>query len=224
MRRSPVFCACLFTASWAYGVCAAQNMPVSQADLLKGHRGDPSSWPMYGGSYGQIRFSDLDQIDRGNVKDLRPAWVFHTGVYNVASGYQTTPVVFDGAMYVTTPRIGREQWVIKLDARTGKEIWRKGLRQGSTRYCCGPNNRGVTLYEDKVIIATLDARVIALEAATGDVLWEAATEDGAKGYSQTSPPVAFDGKIIIGVAGGEYGIRGSNTGPKTATPSASTPA
>ena len=82
--------------------------PVTDSALLGGHRGDPATWPMYGGSYGQGQFSDLDQINRGNVKDLKPAWIFRTGVYNVASGYQTTPVVFNGAMYVTTPRVGRE--------------------------------------------------------------------------------------------------------------------
>lgn len=199
-----VLCAVLSLTS----PCAAQNAQASDADLLAGHRGAPSTWPMYGGSLGQIRFSDLDQINLETVKDLEPAWVFHTGVFNVASGYQTTPVVFDGAMYVTTPRVGREQWVIKLDARTGTEIWRKGLRQDSTRYCCGPNNRGATLYKDKVIVATLDASLYALDAATGEVLWRTMTGAGAAGYSQTSPPVVFDGKIIIGVAGGEYGIRG----------------
>ena len=105
MRSSRVFGVCLLTVPLLCGVCAGQDTPVTDADLLQGHRGNAATWPMYGGSYGQIRFSDLDQIDKGNVKDLRPEWVFHTGVYNVASGYQTTPVVFDGAMYVTTPRL-----------------------------------------------------------------------------------------------------------------------
>ena len=205
MRRSfPLCIASIIAAAVAHG----DSAPVTQDDLLAGHRGAPATWPMYGGSYGQERYSDLDQINRDNVSKLKPAWVFHTGIHNVASGYQTTPVVFDEAMYITTPRIGREQWVMKLNARNGKEIWRKGLRQGAARYCCGPNNRGATLYEDKVIVATLDARLVALDADSGDILWEAQTADGSQGYSQTCAPVAFDDKIIIGVAGGEFGIRG----------------
>ena len=183
-------------------------VPVTDEHLLLGHRGDPSTWLMYGGSYSQIRFSDLDQINRGNVASLKPVWTFHTGVYNVASGYQTTPVVFNGEMYITTPRVGRDQWIMKLDARTGKEIWRKALTQGATRFCCGANNRGATLYEDKVYIATLDARLIALDPRDGDIIWETETGNGASGYSQTCAPVVYDNKIILGVAGGEYGIRG----------------
>lgn len=181
---------------------------VSQEDLLKGHRGAPSAWPMYGGSYDQMRFSDLDQINTETVKNLKPAWVFHTGVYGLTTGYQTTPVVYNGEMYITTPRVNADQWVIKLDARTGKEIWRKALTQGNTRFCCGPNNRGATLYEDKVYVATLDASVYALDAKTGETIWKAASAKGEEGYSHTSAPLAYDGKIILGVAGGEYGIRG----------------
>ncbi|MFP6583736.1 MAG: PQQ-binding-like beta-propeller repeat protein [Candidatus Hydrogenedentota bacterium] len=184
------------------------SSPIMDEDLLKGHRGDPESWPMYGGSYDQQRFSDLDQINRDNVKDLEPAWIAHTDIYNIASGYQTTPIVFGGDMYVTTPRVGREQWVIKYDAETGKEYWRTPVRIGTARYCCGPNNRGVALYEDKVILATLDARMIAMDPEDGSIIWETQIADPEMGYSETSPPAAYDGKLFIGAAGGEYGIRG----------------
>jgi len=181
---------------------------VTDATLTTGHRGDPGTWPIYGGSYDQTRFSDLDQINRSNVGTLKPAWVFHTGEFNISSGYQTTPVVFGGEMYVTTPRVGRSQWVIKLDARTGTEIWRTELPQGPAVFCCGANNRGATLYGDKVYVATVDASLFALGQKTGKVLWRIPTADNKPGYSQTCAPLAFDGKIIIGVAGGEYGIRG----------------
>jgi PQQ-dependent dehydrogenase (methanol/ethanol family) len=187
---------------------AQRAKPVTDADLLKGHRGAPETWPMYGGSYDQQRFSDLDQINVDNVKDLEPAWTFHTGLYTNTTGYQTTPVVFNGDMYVTTPRVKRDQWVIKLDAETGKEKWRTPLRQGPAKYCCGPNNRGVTLYEDKVIISTLDANMTALNAKNGKVVWQVSTANAQAGYSQTSAPLAYDGKIFIGAAGGEFGIRG----------------
>lgn len=201
-------CVCVLAACTLLGLRATSQDSVSQEALLKGHSGDTSAWPMYGGDYAQSRFSELAQIDTKNVDRLEPSWVFHTGVFNVSSGYQTTPVVHDGQMYVTTPRVGREQWVIKLNARDGTELWRSGLRQGPTLFCCGANNRGATLYKNKVYVATLDASLYALDAATGKVLWRQATAEGKDGYSQTCAPVAYDGKIFIGVAGGEYGIRG----------------
>ncbi|MCH7959695.1 MAG: PQQ-binding-like beta-propeller repeat protein [Candidatus Hydrogenedentes bacterium] len=211
MRFTVVVLSFFVTSLFAFAAHAEGSKPfvsVSDSDLLKGHRGAPSTWPMYGGSYGQERFSDLDQINRGNVKNLKPAWTFHTGVYNMASGYQTTPIVHNGDMYITSPRVGREQWLMKLDARTGEEIWRKGIRIGASRYCCGPNNRGATIYKDKVYLATLDARLIAFDPENGDVIWETSTGESAEGYSQTCAPVAFDDKLFIGVAGGEFGIRG----------------
>ncbi len=181
---------------------------VTDAVLAAGHRGDPATWPFYGGDYGQIRFSDLDQINQSNVKDLKPAWIFHTGLHGPTSSYQTTPVVFAGAMYITTPRVGSDQWVFKLDARSGKELWRAPLTQGAAMFCCGANNRGATLYKDKVYVATLDASLYCLEQSDGKIAWKASTGDGGNGYSQTSAPLAFDNLIILGVAGGEYGIRG----------------
>jgi PQQ-dependent dehydrogenase (methanol/ethanol family) len=197
----------LFFLAVLTGVSVVQAQ-VTDEVLTGGHRADATSWPIYGGGYDQTRFSDLEQINRDNVASLEPAWVFHTGVYNPASGYQTTPVVFDGAMYVTTPRVGRDQWVIKLDARTGTERWRTPLPQGPAVFCCGANNRGATLYKDKVYVATIDASLFALNQETGEILWRIATADNRPGYSQTCAPLAFDDKIIIGVAGGEYGIRG----------------
>ncbi len=181
---------------------------VTDAVLAAGHRGDPATWPFYGGDYGQIRFSDLDQINQSNVKNLKPAWIFHTGLHGPTSSYQTTPVVFAGAMYITTPRVGSDQWVFKLDARSGKELWRAPLTQGAAMFCCGANNRGATLYKDKVYVATLDASLYCLEQSDGKIAWKASTGDGGNGYSQTSAPLAFDNMIILGVAGGEYGIRG----------------
>jgi alcohol dehydrogenase (cytochrome c) len=179
-------------------VCSSQTVPMTDADLLKGHRGDPESWPMYGGSYDQQRFSDLDQINTETVKNLKPAWTMHTGLFTISSGYQTTPVVFNGDMYITTPRVSRDQWVIKLNAETGEEHWRTPIRIGTARYCCGPNNRGATLYDDKVIVATLDARMIALDPDNGEIIWETETAVAASGYSQTSAPVGYDGKLFIG--------------------------
>lgn len=186
----------------------AQTTLITDEDLLRGHRGNPETWPMYGGNYDQQRYSELDQINLTNIQDLEPAWIAHTGLFTASTGYQTGPVIFDGDLYITTPRVSRDQWVIKYNAETGEELWRTPIRLGQTRYCCGPNNRGVTLYEDKVYVATLDARIVALDAGTGEKLWDILTAKAEAGYSQTSAPVAFDGKLFIGAAGGEYGIRG----------------
>jgi PQQ-dependent dehydrogenase (methanol/ethanol family) len=186
----------------------AQTTSITDEDLVKGHRGNSETWPMYGGSYDQQRYSELDQIDLTNIQDLEPAWIAHTGLFAAYSGYQTGPVIFDGDMYVTTPRIRFDQWVIKYNAETGEERWRTPIRLTHTRFCCGANNRGATLYGDKVYVATLDARIVALNADTGEELWDISTGEALAGYSQTCAPVAFDGKLFIGTAGGEYGIRG----------------
>ncbi len=117
-------------------------------------------------------------------------------------------MVIDGEMYVTTPGEGGIQRVVKLDARNGKVIWDTSIRLGTTIYCCGPNNRGVAAFDDKVYLGTLDARLVALDRRTGNKVWDTQIADPAAGYSETMAPLAYDGKILIGTAGAEYGIRG----------------
>ena len=108
-------------------------------------------------------------------------------------------------MYVTTSF----SHVYALDAKTGAEIWHFKPKLGPvTTFCCGPNNRGVAVYDDKVYVGTLDAKLVALDAKTGSVVWEQQIGDPEKGYSETMAPTAVDGKILIGTNGGEYGIRG----------------
>lgn len=177
----------------------------THALLLAGHQNNPSNWPMYGGDYNNRRYSPLNEINTDNVEELRPAWIYQTGV---AASFETTPVVIDGEMYITTPYDGNVQSVVRLDARTGNVVWEHPIRQGTTIYCCGPNNRGVAVFEDKVYVATLDARLVALDRATGDEVWSAEIADPEAGYSETMAPLAYDGKILIGTSGAEYGIRG----------------
>ena len=108
-------------------------------------------------------------------------------------------------MYVTTSY----SHVYALDAKTGAEIWHFKPKLGPvTTFCCGPNNRGVAVYEDRVYLGTLDAKLVALDAKTGSVVWQQQVGDPEKGYSETMAPTAVDGKILIGTNGGEYGIRG----------------
>ena len=159
------------------------------------------NWLMYGGSYNNQRYSPLDQITKNNVRDLQLVWVYQTG--NPKS-FETTPVVVGNVMYFTTP----ESRVIAVHAETGDEIWKYEPRLGTTIICCGPNNRGVAVYQDKVFVATLDDRLIALNQRDGTVAWDIRIDDPAAGYSQTMAPLVADGKVIIGTAGAEYGIRG----------------
>ena len=180
---------------------AATVTPVSQKDL-DGAAGDGSNFLQTNGNYEQTRFYPNDQINRGNVVHLHPAWIFQT---EVKESLETSPIVVNGVMYVTTSF----SHVYALDARTGAEIWHYKPKLGAvTTFCCGPNNRGVAVYDDKVYLGTLDSRLIALDAKTGSVVWEQQLADPEKGYSETMAPTAVDGKILIGTNGGEYGIRG----------------
>ncbi|MGH7544786.1 MAG: pyrroloquinoline quinone-dependent dehydrogenase [Gemmatimonadota bacterium] len=171
--------------------------------LEQGHMSNPRNWPHYGGDYSNARYSPLSTINTTNVATLVPRWAFQTGV--VAS-FENTPIVVDGTMYVTTPY----NHAMALDARTGKKKWEYVHKlTGDEIFCCGPNNRGVAVYQEKVYMATLDARLVALNAADGKVAWDVEIADPMAGYSETMAPLATpDGKILIGTSGAEYGIRG----------------
>jgi len=179
----------------------ATAKPVTQAQLDNAAH-DGSNFLLTNGNYEQTRFYPNAQINRGNVGRLRPAWVFQT---EVKESLETSPIVVDGVMYVTTSF----SHVYALDARTGAEIWHFKPKLGPvTTFCCGPNNRGVAVYNDKVYVGTLDAKLVALDAKTGSVVWSQDVGDPEKGYSETMAPTAVKGKILIGTNGGEYGIRG----------------
>jgi alcohol dehydrogenase (cytochrome c) len=171
-------------------------------DLLDRAASDKSNFLHTNGNYEQTRFYPNDQINRGNVGRLHPAWIFQT---EVKDSMETSPIIVNGVMYVTTAF----SHVYALDAKTGAEIWHYKPRLGPVvTVCCGVNNRGVAVYDDKVYLGTLDARLIALDAKTGDVVWEQQLADPVLGYSETMAPTAVNGKILIGTNGGEYGIRG----------------
>lgn len=174
-------------------------------DNLKGAVNSASDWLMYGKDYTNRRWSTLNQINRSNVARLTPAWVYQTGTARLGS-FETTPLMYGGVMYLTTP------WnnVMALDARSGKELWRyEGESElKTTIICCGPNNRGVAAAYGKLYMGTLDMRLVALDQETGKKVWETQMEDPAAGYSSTMAPVVYEGKVLIGTSGAEYGIRG----------------
>src|SRR5262249_14260169 len=156
-------------------------------------------------SNGDYRRRGLDpaaQINAGNVRRLRPAWIFQT---DVKESMETSPIVVNGVMYVTTSF----SQVYALNAQTGEQLWYYKHPLGPiTVYCCGPNNRGVAVSEDKVYLATLDSKLVALDAKTGNKVWQSDIADPELGYSETMAPTVVDGKVLIGTNGGEYGIRG----------------
>jgi len=154
------------------------------------------------GNYAQTRFYSGKQIDRDSVKRLHVAWIFQT---DVKESLETSPVVIDGVMYVTTSF----SHVYALDAKTGQQLWHYNHKMGPiTVFCCGPNNRGVQVLDDKVYLATLDAKLVALNAKTGEVIWMTDIADPELGYSETMAPTVIKDKVLIGTNGGEYGIRG----------------
>ena len=161
----------------------------------------PEDWLMYRGTYDSWGYSPLDQITTDNVGELVPVWTFSTGVN---SGHQAPPIINDGVMFVTTP----ESQVLALDARSGELLWlyRRQLPDDIRR--SHRTNRGVGLYGDLVFVTALDAVVVALDARTGEVVWEQAVEDYRTGYYMTMAPLVANGKVMVGVSGGERGIRG----------------
>ncbi|MCP5073212.1 MAG: PQQ-binding-like beta-propeller repeat protein [Rhodobacteraceae bacterium] len=178
------------------------NMNLATQDMLTRADGDGNNFLHTNGNYAQTRYYPSRQINASNVSKLRPAWIFQT---EVVETMETTPIVVNGIMYITTAF----NHVYALDAKTGKQIWHHKHKMGPiTTYCCGPNNRGVAIYGDRLYMGTLDAKLVSLDAKTGKVLWEKQIADPELGYSETMAPTAVNGKILIGTNGGEYGIRG----------------
>jgi alcohol dehydrogenase (cytochrome c) len=163
---------------------------------------EPQNWLTYSGDYAGRRFSPLDQINTANARSLVAKWVYQTA----ATGkFETTPLVVDGILYAT----GQDDRAFALDARTGRPIWLYQRQlPADIRPCCGRVNRGLAILGDKVFMATLDAHVIALDAKTGNLIWDISAVDYKNGYSFTLAPLAVKNFIVVGISGGEYGIRG----------------
>ncbi len=180
----------------------AAPAPAVSQEMLNGAAGDANNFLHTNGNYDQTRFHPAKQINTGNVAKMHVAWIFQT---DVKESMETSPIVVNGVMYVTTSF----SHVYALNAKTGEMYWHYKHKMGPiTTYCCGPNNRGVAVSEDKVYLATLDAKLVALDAKTGSVAWQSQVGDPEKGYSETMAPTVVNGKILIGTNGGEYGIRG----------------
>src|SRR5262245_1108600 len=201
--------AMLVIASLKPGLSQAQT-PV--AEPAAAPIGEPAGqeWTTYGGNLYNQRYSGLDQINTQNVKDLKGAWVYHTNVYTTGTSFESVPIVVGRTMYLTGPH----SQVYAVDAVTGQEKWKyiptlEDLK--SLPLCCGQVNRGVAVGEGLVYVGQVDAKLTALDAQTGKVVWSTQVDDPRAGYSETMAPIYFDGLVYIGVSGAEYEIRGQVT-------------
>lgn len=171
-------------------------------DMLAAPSGDGNNFLHPNNDYGQTRRFTGRQIDVSNVSTLRPAWIFQT---EIKAPLETTPIVVNGVMYVTTAF----NHVYALDARSGRRIWHFKHRLPVGReYCCGTENRGVAVFGDRVYMGTLDGKLVALEAKTGKMAWMVPIAETHEGYSLRMAPIAVDGKILIGAGASDQGIRG----------------
>ena len=171
-------------------------------DRLVNAEAEPHNWLMYSGDYKSRRYSGLGQIDKQNVSDLEVQWIYQLQEPG-RSG--TTPLVVDGMMYITESPSS----VIALDAESGRPFWRYDHPlPDELNFCCGPSNRGVAISGDRLFMSTMDAHVVALDAKTGSVIWNAEAGDPKDGYNKKAAPLVVKDKIITGIAGGEFGIRG----------------
>jgi quinohemoprotein ethanol dehydrogenase len=165
---------------------------------------EPGNWMSSGRTYGEQRFSPLKQINDQNVTKLGLAWRFDL---DTPRGQEATPLVIDGVMYFTSA------WskVFALNAATGEELWSfdpKVAPEWAVNSCCDVVNRGVAAWNGKVFVGALDGRLIALDAASGNRVWQAQTTDPSKRYTITGAPRVVKGKVIIGNGGAEMNVRG----------------
>src|SRR6478672_1652064 len=198
-RRRSLFAYCF--VSFVAVLTIRLNAQVT-SDRLAAAPSEPQNWLTYSGNYSSTRYSTLDQITPANVKNLKLQWVYQAPV---AGNWQTTPLVVDGVMYLTQ----RLNDVVALDATTGRAFWMYRYTPAQDRIvCCGANNRGLAILGNTLFMGTLDAQLIAIDARTGRPIWKTAVATTKDGYSITHAPLVVKDKVIVGVGGGEYGIRG----------------
>jgi alcohol dehydrogenase (cytochrome c) len=172
---------------------------ITSQDLLNGLK-DPTKWLTYSGDYNGHRHSPLTQITPANVHQLTAQWTFQTGTLG---SFQSTPVVVDGVLYVTG--FNNNAWAI--DARSGRQFWRYRREPPEVPTCCGNVNRGFGVLGDRLFMTTIDAHLLALDMKSGGVIYDIELADYKVGYSATIAPLVVKDKVIIGIAGAEYGIR-----------------
>jgi alcohol dehydrogenase (cytochrome c) len=163
---------------------------------------EPGNWLTYSRNYNGHRYSPLSEITAANVGQLQAAWAYQT---QQPGKFSTSPIVVDGVLYITEP--GGE--VVAIDGRTGRPLWRYGRRPPPDLHaCCGAANRGMAVLNDLLFVGTLDSHLLALDLHTGKLRWDSVVADYRTGHAITVAPLAFGDKVVVGIAGGEFGIRG----------------
>ena len=171
-------------------------------ERLQNAAAEPHNWLTYSGGYHSNRHTALEQITTANVDELEVRWVFQAQSLQV---FQTTPLVVDGVMYITEA----PNTVLALDAKLGRVFWRYEYTPAlESRPCCGRVNRGVAILGNTLYMGTIDAQLIAIDAITGKPLWKTAVGDPEDGHALTLAPLIVKDKVVVGIAGGEFGIRG----------------
>jgi quinohemoprotein ethanol dehydrogenase len=203
-RGFAMWAALALTAAALAGCQPARGPAAVDSARLNAADKDPGNWMSHGRTYSEQRYSPLDKIDAANVGKLGLAWNFELSTNR---GVETTPIVVDGVMYVTS------SWslVYALDAKTGALKWKfdpQVPRETGFHACCDVVNRGVAVWKGKVYVATLDGRLMALDAASGKPVWSVVTVDPSKPYTITMAPRIIKDKVMIGNSGSEYGVRG----------------
>ena len=170
---------------------------------------DPSQWVLQTGNYANTRYSELDQITAENVGDLQVAWTFSTGVLR---GHEGSPLVVGNVMYVHTPF---PNIIYALDlSDDGKILWKYEPKQDPNVIpvmCCDTVYHGPAYADGKLFLHQADTTVVALDANTGEVLWSVKNGDPAKGETNTATVMPVKDKVLVGISGGEFGVRGSVT-------------
>ena len=163
---------------------------------------DPATWLMYGRNYAGWRYSPLKQINAANVAQLRPQWIYQT---SAPGGFETTPLVYDGTMWLTGP----SNHAYALDLRTGREIWKyhSNVPEG-INLCCGEPNRGFAALGGLSFKVNLEGDLVAFDSQSGQVIWKTQLADYHKGYSATGAPLVVKNLVVVGIAGAENGQRG----------------
>lgn len=175
------------------------NLPAAR---IQAASAEPHNWLTYSGNYDGKRHSLLKGINRASIERLTLRWVLQT---DATLKIEASPIVVDGTMFLTLP----EGIVVAVDGTTGEQIWRhESPLEDGLSVCCGRVNRGVAVLDDVVYATTLDSRLQALDAATGSLRWETQVAERADGYTITVAPLAINDKVVVGISGGEYGIRG----------------
>ena len=199
MTRRLLFAMVLLGAAW--GASSSLDAQVTEQRLTNAAR-EPQNWLTYSGTYFSQRYSTLNQITPANAKNLELKWMFQT---RLAGTWQATPLVVDGVMYITQ----RVNDVIALDAKTGRVFWTYQYTPSPDhKACCGANNRGLAILGDTLFMGTVDAHLVAIDAKDGRPLWNTQVADMKSAYSLTVAPLVVKDKVIVGVGGGELGIRG----------------